>query len=457
MRKKVLLSGVLKNDSWSALSSRLELAREFFPFTRLGLLVAIITSLGFWYYGFAQHDLVWYVGALSGLGLIFLALLSVLVGSIFINKSMPNLASKLSQKCTADVPWTSQFILPRLRFFPLLDTQLEWADPKGSLVEISFDDGQAREQITLVEHGDFTQAERRITVTDVFGLASLTIRYTCQAKLAVLPNRGRLAMVPWLASLNDGEDLPHPSGAAVGDRLELRPYHAGDPARFIHWKAFARTRKLMQREPERSLSRTHRTAAYLVAGLGDGASAAAALAVLDANALGIDWVFGADGMPEPLSSKNDVEAAIRQSASQRARGGEDLANFIACVDQGGAFNLMLFVPSCAGAWETNVMTVLAQSNAQCKLVIGIDGFKQRPRYSSWSEWWRKFAIQSAPSTSLDVHALDQLAGRLETAGATVLITDRISGRLLSKKDLVAQMASKHNSKSVAESLARKAT
>jgi hypothetical protein len=334
-RKNILLSGVLKNVSWSALSGRLEPARELFPFTRLGLLVAIVISLGLWYFGFAQHDLVWYVGALSGLGLIFLALLSVFVGSLFINKSMPNLASKLSHKCIVGVPWTSEFVLPRLRFFPLLETQLEWAAPKGSVVQISLDDGQARERITLVEHGDFTQVERHITVTDVLGLASLTLRYTCQATLAVLPNRGSLAKVPWLASLNDGEDLPHPSGAAVGDRLELRPYHAGDPARFIHWKAFARTRKLMQREPERSLSRTHRTAAYLVAGLGDGASAAAALAVLDARALGIDWVFGADGMPELLSSKNDVEAAITHSASQRGRGGEGLASFIACVDQGG--------------------------------------------------------------------------------------------------------------------------
>jgi hypothetical protein len=298
--------------------------------------------------------------------------------------------------------------------------------------------------------------ERRITASDVLGLASLTLRYTCQATLAVLPNSGSLAKVPWLASLNDGEDLPHPSGAAVGDRLELRPYQVGDPARFIHWKAFARTSKLMQREPERSLSRTHRTAAYLVAGIGDAASAAAALAVLDARALGIDWVFGADGMPEPLSSKNEVEAAIRQSASQRARGGEGLANFIACVDQGSAINLMLFVPSCAGGWEANVMAVLARSNGQCKIVIGIDGFKQRKRHSSWSAWWRKLLIQSAPSISLDVHVLDQLVGRLETAGATVLIADRTSGRLLSKQHLVAQMAGKHNSKPATQSAARKA-
>ena len=446
-----------ESKRWSTLSGRSERTRELFPLTRLGVLVALGTSLGLWYFGFSQHDLVWYVGAITGLALIILAVVSVLLGSAYINKSMQRLPNKVSQKCVTDIPWTSEFVLPSLRLFPLLDTQLEWAMPYHSVVDVLLDDDQPMERITLVEHGDFDRVERHIKVTDVLGLAALTLRYTCQANLAVLPNRGNLARVPWLASLNDGEDLPHPSGAAVGDRLELRRYHAGDPARFIHWKAFARTRKLMQREPERSLSRTHRTAAYLVAGPNDGASAAAALAVLDASALGIDWVFGADGMPEPLESKSEVEAAIRHSASQRDKGGEGLASYIACVDKGGAFNLMLFVPSCAGAWEANVMSAFVKSNLKCKVIIGIDGFKQGQDDSSWYKWWHKLAIESEPTTGLDVQALDRLVGRFEAAGAIVLIADRSSGRLLNRHHLGAQMAGKETVKTRTASLARSAT
>lgn len=456
-RESFSLSKLKKSKHWSAAFSRCERARELFPLTRLGGLVAFGTGLGLWNFGFAQHDLVWYVAAISGLALIILALMMVLLGSAYVSKSMRSLTNKITQQGVTDIPWTSEFTLPSLRLFPLLDIQLEWAKPCGSVVELLLDDDQTKERVTLVEHGDFERVERCIKVLDVLGLASMTLRYSSPANIAVLPNRGGLARVPWLASLNDGEDLPHPSGAAVGDRLELRRYHAGDPARFIHWKAFARTGKLMQREPERSLSRTHRTAAYLVAGPADGASAAAALAVLDASALGIDWVFAADGMPEPLESKNEVEAAIRHSASQRDKGGEGLLNFIACVEQGGAFNLMLFVPSCSGAWEANVTTALAKSNLKCKIIIGIDGLKQQQNVSAWYQGWRKFLIQSEPIMGLDVQELDQLVARLEVAGGTVLIADRSSGRLLNRPQLSAQIAAKKTIKLETGRLARKGT
>ena len=49
-----------------------------------------------------------------------------------------------------------------------------------------------------------------------------------------------------------------------GDRIELRRYVPGDSARFIHWKVFGRTRKLMVRVPERALSRARRTVGVLV-------------------------------------------------------------------------------------------------------------------------------------------------------------------------------------------------
>ena len=100
-----------------------------------------------------------------------------------------------------------------------------------------------------------------------------------------------------------------------GDRVELRRYVPGDSARFIHWKVFGRTRKLMVRVPERALSRARRTVAYLVAGAHDEAAAAAARAAIEEEALGTDWQFAADGSPEATSDRS--EAIHKVMASSR--------------------------------------------------------------------------------------------------------------------------------------------
>lgn len=60
-------------------------------------MIALVALMGLWYLGFSQHDLVWYVGTLSALALIVLALSSVFLGSIFINKSMQRLVTNVSQ------------------------------------------------------------------------------------------------------------------------------------------------------------------------------------------------------------------------------------------------------------------------------------------------------------------------------------------------------------------------
>ena len=76
-----------------------------------------------------------------------------------------------------------------------------------------------------------------------------------------LPRLAGLSRMPALSSLASGDAAPHPMGLEDGDRLELRRYMPGDPARFIHWKVLSRTRRLMVRTPERALSLARRTAA----------------------------------------------------------------------------------------------------------------------------------------------------------------------------------------------------
>ena len=134
----------------------------------------------------------------------------------------------------------------------------------------------------------------------MLGLARFGLYHEDPSALTVVPHAGGLSQMPLLISMSGGDEIPHPMGVADGDRVELRRYAPGDPARFIHWKAFSRTRKLMVRVPERALSRARRVVAYQVAGPDDEASAAAAKVAAESGSLGGEWIFGADGSGEAV-------------------------------------------------------------------------------------------------------------------------------------------------------------
>ena len=133
----------------------------------------------------------------------------------------------------------------------------------------------------LDERGRFERIERRVTVSDPFGLSRVMLHFAEPRAVDVLPRLGGLRHLPSLSALASGDAMPHPMGLEDGDRIELRRYTAGDPARFIHWKVLSRTRKLMVRTPERALSVARRMAAFMIAGERDDASAAVARLALE--------------------------------------------------------------------------------------------------------------------------------------------------------------------------------
>src|SRR5262249_25508710 len=149
--------------------------------------------------------------------------------------------------------------------------------------------------VTFFERGYHEAIERRVVIEDALGLSRLAIRVQKPCSIEARPHMGALRQLPLLTSYAGGDEFPHPMGLEDGDRVELRRYVPGDPARFIHWRIFSRTRRLMVRVPERALSQARRTVAYLVSGPGDEASAGAARAAVIYGGLGPEWKFSADG------------------------------------------------------------------------------------------------------------------------------------------------------------------
>jgi uncharacterized protein (DUF58 family) len=402
------------------------------PLTLRGASVGALTALALRYYGFEALDAVWYVTGLGLLALFFLALLGVLVAAarmkLWLVRAQRQALGKAPARAASETrrPVDTGFVLPNLRFWLLVEVRVEVRAPAAVELEPTRVGSRLVERVRFGDHGEVRNLARTIVVRDVFGIASIGLRQSAAVEVDVLPHAGALRSLPLLRSLSGGDDIPHPMGLEQGDRLELRRYAPGDPARFIHWKVFARTQKLVVRMPERALSRAQRVAAYLVAGPADAASAAAARVALEEGVLGADFRFGADGSPQPTREQASALVSLRRSSAARANSAEQLTSFLQELDREGPSSLVLFVPATQGPWVERIATLLQKQARSARVVIGVDGITQRQGAS----WLERLTLAPRVSTQIQLAELRALITSYKRAGCEVVVLDRESGRLL---------------------------
>jgi hypothetical protein len=232
--------------------------------------------------------------------------------------------------------------------------------------------------------------------------------------------------LPVLTSLTGGEEIPHPMGLEDGDRVELRRYVPGDSARYIHWKVFGRTRKLMVRVPERALSRARRTVAYLVSGPDDEAAAAAARAAIEEGALGVDWQFGADGSPEATDDVQEAVQKVLRSVDYVGPSGRGLGRFLAEVDPRGPAALVVFAPPSEGSWVDEVRAASVNRVGRIRVVIAVDAVRDGSTGASWWDW----LLEPRAETGTLRSELERVGRALSKLRCEVVIIDRVSGRVL---------------------------
>jgi hypothetical protein len=379
-------------------------------------------------YGFGELDGVWYVAGLGLCALSALTLLWVLAAALRVGLWLRGSHALEPRPLAVDTDreLDTHFALPRLRFWLLVEVRVSWLTPAGVDVTLADAGPLGREQVRFSDHGELREVVRRVELRDVFGLAALTLRQRRPLSIDVLPQRGALVTLAPLQSLAGGDDVPHPLGVAHGDRLELKRYAPGDPARFIHWKVYARTQKLVVRMPERALARAYRVAAFLAAGVGDGPSAAVARVALEQGALGADFRFGADGSPTPLARVDQSLVALRRSAAHRQQGGADLARFVEAVEKEGPAALVVFAPVGAAPVEERVAALLRERARPLRVVIGVDGVTREPP----PPWWSRLAMTSRREARTQLGLLQASVTFYRKLGCEVLIVDRASGRVL---------------------------
>jgi hypothetical protein len=415
-----VVRGVLRAE-WALLRR----AGELFPWTPLGLVIAAAAYVALDRLARAQLDLVWLVVAYGGFALVALGPLAVLPVALFIQLKARRIPPGHALLFETGVASETGFSLPSPLWLPLVQLSWDWVTPLAQQVDQQRARGRLRERVVLAERGRFERIERRIAISDVFGLSRIALRVRSEQALDVLPRLGGLRHLPALQALASGDSLPHPMGLQEGDRLELRRYGTSDPARYIHWKVLARTRKLMVRTPERALSIARRTAAFLIAGQGDDPSAAAARLALERHLLGSDWVFGTDlqlGGVERVDAALDALMRSREVGAERA--GAGLSGFVQAAEQKGPVSLVVFAPSRPGPWLERA--ALAARRKRLHAVIAVDGVHQtRP-----ASWWRRLLAFSSPPAGTPAADLERVVRVLSEAGASVSVLDRATGQAL---------------------------
>jgi len=320
------------------------------PLTGRGFVTILGSGLATNRLGYGHLDLVALTLGIAGLGLASSAGLAVGGFALWLRRRLrESVASTAPARTEAGSPFESGFGLPLPGWLPIIALDWDWVLPSNSHCRLLVRDNGIFETVRIDTRCEIQSVRRRFSVCDVFGMWRIT--WTCNERFPItnLPGLGALRRVGVVHSLSGGEDLPHPAGEPVGDRMEIRRYVPGDPVRHILWKAFARTRDLYVRTPEQSLAESKRTLAYLVVGERDEAAAAALRLALQSGALGDDWTVGADGIEDTADELSAALSVIARSGNPSARkcsSASGLEAFLRVASRGST-RCVVFAPAAA--------------------------------------------------------------------------------------------------------------
>ncbi len=362
---------------WKSRARRaLSTLADLFPLTPAGVLLAVVGAVVYFEFAEKEADFVLLGVGLTMMGLVALSLLAVLVNALALHLSLRHKPVGLPESLTVGVEHESAFRCYRFRWLAVSEVSFDWLEPAAVAVRLTPDGAHFREHVTPLERGRFLTVARRFTVQDVFGLARLRFPHRWATTLRIQPVPGRADLTLAIRRATD-DGYSHPSGQPKGELVEMRRYAAGDPVRHILWKVFARSRKLMVREPERAIAPKPAMVGFFVAGANDEPSASTARLFLEEGLLGADFVFAAEGSTRPTSNVGEAIEQVIESQAFRSSGADSLAPLLRSVDRGRLDNLVVFAPSSDGAWVDKVVAAARRLPLPPTVVMTVDGQLER--------------------------------------------------------------------------------
>lgn len=421
----------------------LHICADKFPFTTQGLCVLLVAIFALQYFAYARMDLVVFAIAICALAIVGFTAIIVIFGSLILRHrithqlEMRQLLARTSTRIQVETGYPNEtgFTLNSMAWLPLIS--VHWSIIAPDQIEtrnkLSLDEDYWEEEIRPQRRCKSDSITRRFVVKDVLGFCKFSWRFTQEASLTALPRAGKLKQLPILRSLTAEDGIPNPSGHPEGDRMEIRPYAMGDSVRDIMWGAYARTRHLNVRLPERSVFHSHRTLAYLVSSPKDEAASAVARVAVETGALGDEWVFGADGSNV---SSDQIAASLELIAGSRALKRPHsfgLDTFLQLQGNSSATYCVIF----AGTDIAPLLPLLTASTARYRakicLVLATDGFIDESAPSPWRSLFFRGSANTSQYESLtqDQSSRTQLSRLLTDVGhlvESILIVDRSTGQ-----------------------------
>lgn len=398
-----------------------------FPITLLGL-VAIPTLYFTMDYFSGEHtDRIIRSVCIGGLALIAFDILAVVATALWLllrpqARSDERLVLEVAQ------PTRTGFRLNEVRWNPLTRTSLEWEEPQGK-AELVQARGGWEEQVVPTGRGEGDSILRCFVIEDLFGLSRMKVRRREHRPVICVPSEGRPTVYEIREQFKPGDQLGHPNGQPLGDLIEMRRYVAGDPLKLVLWRIFARTGVMLVRTPERAVSPTDRTLAYLVAGEGDEPSAGLARLAIEQGLLGKEVIFSADGAPEQARTQAEAVSLIVRSVRHRRTGGSHLDEFLGRGEEIGSPACVLFVPHVPGAWLKRVESALSRHVGPFRVIVGVDGAE----LSRGRSRLRRALLNDGDSDRPRARDVETVVRKLRKVGAEVIVLDRQSGSKLMVK------------------------
>ena len=415
---------------------RLAIAWDLVPLTFLGVLVIAASVTFLWVYGLGTSDYVLLAGCTLALSWVAMNILAVWLGAFLLHRSLKQAASTFSRVAETDTPLRTGFCFSRLKRLPLVYVRVEWVSPIGVTVTLKEQTDSFLEEIVAHTRGRSGSIERRLIVSGLFGLTRFAFRHREDRRLEIAPAKGRFHFSLALRNTS-GEGFSHPKGEPVGEYVDMRRYAHGDPLRYIIWKAYARTRRLLVRTPERALTPKPSMVAYLIAGEADDEAASTARLFVEDGLLGEDAVFSAEGAPGPARNVSDALGQIISSVEHRSESGAGLDRFLGQVNPHQLGHCVIFAPREPGPWVESVARFSKSLPAPATVVLSADVAQGEAERSGWGRFF------FADSRREDNHrpALLTLQQELVSRGLDVKILHTESGEELTLQQLQALEAS----------------
>lgn len=357
--------------TWNQLWRRLRRIAGYVPLTPAGLVLVLGLFFAIRYRGMAQLDL---VALAAGVGLavvLVLGIAAVILGTFWVRRRLETEEHPSYLELTSGKQVHSGFALKFPWYVPLV--RLHWTvEGFAAEVEVKAQGGRLRELLTCHRRGLAQGLSRRFTVTDTLGLSAISWDQDFSGGIRVLPYRGRLEQPNILLSMVSGEDLSDPRGDPEGDRIDMRQYQKGDPMKFILWKVYSRSGKVMVRVPERALAARPRSCCYLISGQEDEASAALARVLLELRMLGDEWRFGADGTSGYATQKQPALDMVARSGNHTRSDSRALNQFMTDAEKEGYGFCLILAPPGSKELAEEITRCAHHSRMNCDIWVGMD-------------------------------------------------------------------------------------